>query len=152
MTIVIFSSRCETFPPCVRQKRLNWCMFGCSRNNAGSFIFFSKLFASCWVQLSHTTSAYSKRGLIIDTRVLNDRVRSSPVRMLISHKCLLEFTLLIRFWFMLSGGWKGLLCLRDSIIDSDFAGLNDASNLLPRHFLWQYRRLVRQQHLWDYLQ
>ena len=33
------------------------------------------------------------------------------------------------FWFMLSGGWKGLLCLRDSIIDSDFAGLNDTSHL-----------------------
>ena len=30
---------------------------------------------------------------------------------------------------MLSGGWKGLLCLRDSIIDSDFAGLNDTSHL-----------------------
>ena len=29
---------------------------------------------------------------------------------------------------MLSGGWKGLLCLRDSIIDSDFAGLNDTSH------------------------
>ena len=26
---------------------------------------------------------------------------------------------------MLSGGWKCLLCLRYSIIDSDFAGLND---------------------------
>ena len=44
-------------------------------------------------------------------------------------KCLWEFTLLIRFWFMLSGGWKGLLCLPDSIIDSDFAGLNDRSHL-----------------------
>ena len=30
---------------------------------------------------------------------------------------------------MLSGGLKGLLCLRDSIIDSDFAGLNDTSHL-----------------------
>ena len=30
---------------------------------------------------------------------------------------------------MLSGGWKCLLCLRDSIIDSDFAGLNDTSHL-----------------------
>ena len=30
---------------------------------------------------------------------------------------------------MLSGGWKGLLCLRDSIIDSDFDGLNDTSHL-----------------------
>ena len=26
-------------------------------------------------------------------------------------------------------GWKGFLCLRDSIIDSDFAGLNDTSHL-----------------------
>ena len=24
---------------------------------------------------------------------------------------------------LVRGGWKGLLCLRDSIIDSDFAGL-----------------------------
>ena len=24
---VLFFSRCETFPPCVRQKRLNWCRF-----------------------------------------------------------------------------------------------------------------------------
>ena len=40
-----------------------------------------------------------------------------------------EFTLLIRFWLKLSGGWKGLLCLCDSIIDSDFAGLNDTSHL-----------------------
>ena len=30
---------------------------------------------------------------------------------------------------MLSGGWKDLLCLRDSIIDSDFDGLNDTSHL-----------------------
>ena len=30
---------------------------------------------------------------------------------------------------MLSVGWKGLFCLRDSIIDSDFAGLNDTSHL-----------------------
>ena len=30
---------------------------------------------------------------------------------------------------MLSVWWKGLLCLRDSIIDSDFAGLNDTSHL-----------------------
>ena len=30
---------------------------------------------------------------------------------------------------MLSGGRKGLLYLRDSIIDSDFAGLNDTSHL-----------------------
>ena len=30
---------------------------------------------------------------------------------------------------MLSGGWKGLLCLRDSIIVSDFAVLNDTSHL-----------------------
>ena len=30
---------------------------------------------------------------------------------------------------MLRGGWKGLLCLRNSIIDSDFAGLNDTSPL-----------------------
>ena len=40
-----------------------------------------------------------------------------------------ELTLLIRFWFMLSGGWKGLLCLRDSIMGSDFAGLNDTRHL-----------------------
>ena len=32
------------------------------------------------------------------------------------------------FWFMLSAEWKGLLCLRDSIIGSDFAGLNDTSH------------------------
>ena len=30
---------------------------------------------------------------------------------------------------MLSGGWKGLLWLRDSIIDSDFVGLNDTNHL-----------------------
>ena len=30
---------------------------------------------------------------------------------------------------MLSGGWKGLLCLRYSIIDSNFSGLNDTSHL-----------------------
>ena len=30
---------------------------------------------------------------------------------------------------MLSGGWKGLLCLRYSIIDSEFAELNDTSHL-----------------------
>ena len=30
---------------------------------------------------------------------------------------------------MLSDGWRGLLCLRDSIIDSDFAALNDTSHL-----------------------
>ena len=30
---VLFSSRCETFPPCVRQKRLNFCKFGCTINN-----------------------------------------------------------------------------------------------------------------------
>ena len=30
---------------------------------------------------------------------------------------------------MLSGGWKGLLCLRYSIIDSDFARLNNTSHL-----------------------
>ena len=30
---------------------------------------------------------------------------------------------------MLSGGWKGLLCLRDSIIGSDIAGLNETSHL-----------------------
>ena len=40
-----------------------------------------------------------------------------------------KFTLLVTFWFMLSGGQKGLLCLHDSIIDSDFAGLNDTSHL-----------------------
>ena len=33
---------------------------------------------------------------------------------------------------MLSGGWKGL-CLRDSIIDSDFAGLNDTSHLTDHY-------------------
>ena len=30
---------------------------------------------------------------------------------------------------MLSGGWKGLLCLRHRIIDSEFAELNDTSHL-----------------------
>ena len=30
---------------------------------------------------------------------------------------------------MLSCGWKDLLCLRDSLIDSDFAGFNDTSHL-----------------------
>ena len=36
---------------------------------------------------------------------------------------------------MLSGGWKGLLCLRDSIIDSDFAGLNDTSHLTVQAYI-----------------
>ena len=44
----------------------------------------------------------------------------------------LEFTLLIRFWFMLIGGWKCLLCLRNSIIDSEFAGLYNTNHLAAR--------------------
>ena len=36
---------------------------------------------------------------------------------------------------MLSRGWKGLLCLRDSIIDSDVAGLNDTSHLTAQAFI-----------------
>ena len=35
---------------------------------------------------------------------------------------------------MLSGGWKGLLCLRDSIIDSEFAGLNDTFDCPSMYF------------------
>ena len=53
---------------------------------------------------------------------------------------------------MLSGGWKGLLCLRDSIIDSDFAGLNDTSHLTAQALFWQDQRLIRQPRLWGYLQ
>ena len=51
---------------------------------------------------------------------------------------------------MLSGGWKGLLYLRDSIIDYDFAGLNDTSHLTAQACIHQH--LVRQPHLWGYLQ
>ena len=37
------SSLCEIFSPCVGQKRMEWCKFGCSRDNTGSFILiFSK--------------------------------------------------------------------------------------------------------------
>ena len=53
---------------------------------------------------------------------------------------------------MLSGRWKGLLCLRDSIIDPDFAGLNDASHLTAQAFILARSALTCQPHLWGYLQ
>ena len=74
------------------------------------------------------------------------------VNVRLSPKCLWELTLLIRFWFMLSGGWEGLLCLRDIIIYSDFAGLNDTSHLTAQACILARLALVRQPHLWGYLQ
>ena len=53
---------------------------------------------------------------------------------------------------MLSCGWKGLLCLRDSIIDSDFSGLNDTSYLTAQACIFARSAFVRQPRLWGYLQ
>ena len=53
---------------------------------------------------------------------------------------------------MLSGGWKGLLCLRDSIIDSNFAGLNDKSHLTAQACILKRSAFSSQPRLWGYLQ
>ena len=53
-------------------------------------------------------------------------------------RCLCDVTSLITCWAILRGGWIGLLCLREKIIDSDLDGLK-----VTNHFEAQLCNLVR---------
>ena len=124
---------------------------------AASIWIFSSSFASYWVQLSHTTSAYSSTGRMkekyIDCNDFLSRTNFNCLIMLMRYQaldfisvkcpcqvpsqvkvkptCLCISTSFICCWFKLSGGCKGLLCFLENRGHSDLEGLKVTSHFLP---------------------
>ena len=116
---------------------------------AASIWIFSSLFASYWVQFSHTTSAYIMTGRMkekyIDCNDFLSRINFNCLIMLMRHqtldfisvkcackvssqvkvkpKCLCISTSFICCEFMLRDGCKDLLCFQENRRHSDLEGL-----------------------------